>query len=214
MIGPSSFSAYEDSFEQREGELALLNEDKTSRPRQKGSYSKNRLTRVYEEFGPLSEEFYYEVKNFLAYLQHRYLGYYDEDVQIDCYEKVVRSFSEYDPTKSNIATWIHTIVRYHISNVRYSMNKRTFREGSSLNDSMPGGVFDHEGIGERDRVLSCVGNFCKISIQSQDSDFLNSISVVREHPISIRALWEEERCSNPTLKKPVINMKWNCPERL
>jgi hypothetical protein len=216
MTGTYSCSESEDFFLERQIELEAEDNKPSRKNKAPNKHTVVTITKIYVEKGPLSTEFYEAIHNLLAYLQHRYIGSYDEDVQVDCYLRVIKSFEEYDPNRSNLVTWIHTIIRFYLSNVRYSINKRLIREGTQLHDGMEGGYFDYEGVRERDRVATCISRLTRVKVISPNSDFSGDVSSNADHPLNIRALWEEDLCPSESqgiaaktrMKKPVISILW------
>jgi hypothetical protein len=193
MTGTYSCSESEDFFLERQIELEAEDNKPSRKNKAPNKHTVVTITKIYVEKGPLSTEFYEAIHNLLAYLQHRYIGSYDEDVQVDCYLRVIKSFEEYDPNRS-----------------------RLIREGTQLHDGMEGGYFDYEGVRERDRVATCISRLTRVKVISPNSDFSGDVSSNADHPLNIRALWEEDLCPSESqgiaaktrMKKPVISILW------
>ena len=95
------------------------------------------LHSIYKTYGIDSIEFYnYSLSYFRYLVMHYNFGKYDHDIMMDCYNKLLglvkygytKKNGEkvppcYDETKSNIATYIHGIVRNMVTDVNYAKKK-------------------------------------------------------------------------------------------
>jgi len=91
------------------------------------------LKRIYEKYGDVNnEEFYQCVHKFLYFLQHRYIGERVPEIDGDFWGRLVQSMEYYDPEKTNIVTWVHTIGRNVCSSYNYQKEKRSKEEHEGL----------------------------------------------------------------------------------
>lgn len=101
--------------------------------RQQKSVNTSELVRLFTEYGPSSNEFAEYCKNFIIFLQLRYMGSVDEDCQQYCWKKLMSSFKYYDAERgANLATWVYSVVRNEISGFLY--RKRKVSNEISLED--------------------------------------------------------------------------------
>jgi hypothetical protein len=168
----------------------------------KGLIDINELMDIYNISGPNSNEFYFKIKNFIKYLMNKYLGRFDEDCEQECYAQLLESFKYWDPTRSNIVSWIHTVVRNKISSFRYTY-KKTLREGYSLNEKDFDVRFDSSYDDKKTELLEHVRFFVantkniKITCTGDGSEsFESSVFYFQDHPISKVSKWQIEGMFN------------------
>jgi len=80
------------------------------------------LKKAYEAHGPRSVEFFNVVKNFVIFLEYRYMGREEEELFWRCYSRLLESM-EYYTGDINIASWTYSTVRNQISAYLYSLKK-------------------------------------------------------------------------------------------
>jgi len=108
-----------------------------SKPKTK-TVNTDELVRRFTEYGPFSNEFAEYCKNFIVFLQMRYMGWVDEDCQQLCWRKLMASFSYYDAERgANLATWVYSVVRNEISGFLYR-RKRELNQVPLDDDSLKG----------------------------------------------------------------------------
>lgn len=86
------------------------------------------LDQISREKGVNTPEFFSLAKNFVIYVQIRYVGFVDEDLTQTINLRIVKSLEYYDG-KTNIGTWVYSIARHQCSGHIYHRNKR-LRESS------------------------------------------------------------------------------------
>lgn len=88
------------------------------------SVNTGELLRLYREEGRDSSEFCNQVKKFIVYLQWRHVGRVDEDLSADCFLRLWKSWEYYDETRTNVVTWIYSVVRSSVSSFLYKLKKQ------------------------------------------------------------------------------------------
>lgn len=92
---------------------------------------------MYRKYGVDSKEFFEYSKPFFSYLIKLYnFGKFDDEIFAACFYRVIGAVkygihkqdgtfipAYYDDTRVNIATFVHSVVRNHISSRRYRENK-------------------------------------------------------------------------------------------
>lgn len=123
------------------------------------------LKEVFKEHGVQSPEMVEYSFRYFRYLIIRYAREFDEDLYQTCYARVVASiigetdletgeFKEpyYDAEKTNIATWIHSIVRNQASSYLYKKKKDMKHSEDGL-EFVPDKDDEFADIDERDTKL-------------------------------------------------------------
>ena len=97
------------------------------------------LEHVYNYYGPKSKEFYSQIEKYIYYLLNRYFKNYtdtpekDDVVQL-CFIRVYEKIENFDPSKGNLATFLHTTIRNKITNYRSELHrhKKLFNSSKDL----------------------------------------------------------------------------------
>lgn len=160
------------------------------------SYSLGELEYIFKTYGGDSNQFFEKVKKFIVFLQYRYTGVYDEDLQSICSIKLVDSFRYYTPGKVNIGTWVYSVVRNQISSYLFKRRKRVNEIPDIGLENMPDegnlGADAHERAVKFNTYLETALNmFNRIDVEDTSAGIVESFEhLSMEHPLTRTLLWD------------------------
>jgi len=205
---PQNDSDFVERTEDGVFEIQYIEINQSNKSVKKEKYSIKELQDIYDKYGPTSIQFFEQVKKLLIYLQHRYLNRYDLDCLHDCYVRLIESFQYWDPSRCNIVSWVHMVVRNRISSFCHSVKKKQ-KESGVLEDTIID-PYVYEGIHDRDKIRVFLTSFNRITIEGNE-DLSEVISTIPNHPITQGSLWEVWSCQKKPIakkKRSVISMQW------
>jgi len=136
------------------------------------------LTDAYNKHGPTSQEFFDVLKNFIFYLQHRYLGYVDEDLTSTSYIRVINSFEYYNPKDgANVGSWVFSVVRNQVSSFIYDKKKR-MKESDDMLPILPDKkVTLMSDIQKKDEIHNYFSMFERITVVITDLSIIDELMI-------------------------------------
>ncbi len=150
------------------------------------------VVRVFNEYGPNSNEFVKHVTPYLRYLQGRLIGGLDEDFEQDVLIRLLESFSYYDAECGiNLASWIFAVVRNKASSYRSKMKKRGREICTDINEeTVPEPEQEYAEI-EEDFASWYFDGMRRLDVKvASDSIVEDTYSLGNEHPITRGVLWD------------------------
>lgn len=150
-----------------------------------------KLKKIFAEKGCFSEEFYEQVRLFVVFLQYRFTGFYDEDLQSHCILKIFESMKYYTG-EINIASWCFSVVRNQCSSFLYRKQKSLRNDDISDMElpeleQPPSGEFTHE-----DQILEPLKQMEKLEVVIPEGDLLEDFNLMeKENPLFRFALWHK-----------------------
>lgn len=157
--------------------------------------SKNNLkevVRVFNEYGPKSNEFINHVTPYLRYLQTRLIGRVDEDFEQDCLIRLLDSFSYYDAECGiNLASWIFAVVRNKACSYR-SKKRRIDREFvTDTPEEYMDELYEEYGEIEEDMARWFFDGMQKLTVKVVTPSIVDdTYSLGMQHPITRAVLWD------------------------
>ncbi len=149
------------------------------------------LQSIYDLYGANSKEFYDAIKNLINFLQYKYMGRIDEDCFNDCYVRILESFDYFDPTRSNIISWIHLVVRNKVSSFCYTHTKKK-RESYEYNDTVTCGNETDE-LAVKDTLRSFLINSGRVKVSTLIvDDLVDTLYFNQNHPLYKSSFWRDE----------------------
>jgi len=153
----------------------------------------NALNAIYKEHGINHETFFIQVEKLIILVQKRYMGMVVEDVQQSSYKRLVEALPYYDPTRTNIATWVYSIARHQVSSYLYHKKKRDRESEDSLPlIECPNSNQDHDAYVSRDYLEQFLEMHHRIMIEYLGEDDVHIVmtDLPDIHPIKKAYQWE------------------------
>lgn len=150
------------------------------------------VVRVYNEFGPNSNEFVIHVTPYLRYLQMRLIGGFDRDFEQDCLIRLLKSFSYYDAECGiNLASWIFAVVRNKACSWR-SKRRRIDRElVTDTPEEYIEDVYEEYGEVEEDMARWFFNGMQKLTVKVTSPSIVDdTYTLGMQHPITRAVLWD------------------------
>lgn len=146
------------------------------------------LAKVYKTFGQNSPEFFDQIKHFVAYVQIRFMGRVDEDLQQQIYLRLVKSFTYYDG-KTNIGTWVFSVARHQVSSHIYHHRKR-MKESEDGLEKLDDGTCVIRLLQDKERVETFLDSFYDIALELVDGDLAEQFESLSTKCALVRAfMW-------------------------
>ena len=89
----------------------------------------NFVLSVIEKYGVNSEQFYFVVQGFVFYVMLRHGLYWDEDVFQEVFLSMMEKVKYWDREKGNLLSFLYSLVRDKVSQKKYWLSARYFRDG-------------------------------------------------------------------------------------
>ncbi len=129
------------------------------------------------------------MQNLVIFVQLRYIGRKDEDVQHNVYVRILQSLEYYDAGQTNIGTWVFSIARNQCSSHNYYRKKRQRESEEPLlfcqvEDS------NHLAYLERDVVERFFESHHRIMIDPSEDYYDEFVELDSENLLKKALLWE------------------------
>lgn len=83
---------------------------------------------VLEKYGVCSEQFYFVVQGFVFYVMLRHGLYWDEDVFQEAFLSMMEKVRYWDKEKGNLLSFLYSLIRDKVSQKKYWLGARCFRD--------------------------------------------------------------------------------------